>query len=405
MLFPRHVTDLYAALFQIERLEDLFHRLVRSLTPLTLPLTDVQGQDRDVGVMAVLPPKLVEGTEDYYRIRDIFLSNLNNEEEANGTKTTTTIRLLEAHTRAKAYRYILLSGRMAPKWLKGRVGTLLTALAISSSSQEDGGGGGGLQAIVDVFVVDASTLPTEEISSASARLGRVLGTAPPTPSSLVKSNTNGNKDDNDIDNGDGGRITYHNSLMKCLVLLLDAQRQPKGDEVDDRFRAAVLTVWAVLEHTPRPIIRDSFLPYLVEGLLPLRSPTNGSTVNRHGDDYGEGAAKSMRNMEVGVAIRRIRTLLTITPPVGSSEAMTYLCRLLRTDYPLVVAISIVEHDEVTDTSTPPPLSAVSLSPPQQYGSLSVLGQLLRVACDNNTTATIISDDDENDSCCMSTNVR
>jgi len=126
----------------------------------------------------------------------------------------------------------------------------------------------------------------------------------------------------------------------------------------------------------------------VEGLLPLQSFAHGSTSRTYGD--GDGATSSKTTMQVGTTIRRIRTLLTTTPPPGSSEAMAYLCRLLRTDYPLVA-----------ETSTPPlPLvTPVSSSSQQQYGTLSVVGQLIRVACGDTPIANIIGEDDGDESRC------
>ena len=114
MLLPRHITDLYAAIFQAEQLET--DAIARSL--------EYQLLYDELGL------------------------------------TTFSSSIVDPHLQAKAYQLLLLQGTRGPKWLRQRVSPLLTALACRD-----------LSAILHVFV------PIKEPSMAAQRLGRALSPA------------------------------------------------------------------------------------------------------------------------------------------------------------------------------------------------------------------------------------
>jgi hypothetical protein len=114
MLLPRHVTDLYAAIFQAEQLE--MDSIARSL-----------------------------GFQ-------LLLDKLG--------LTTSSSTVVDPHLQAKAYQLLLLQGTRGPKWLRQRVSPLLTSLACRD-----------LSAILHVFV------PIKEPSMAAQRLGKALSPA------------------------------------------------------------------------------------------------------------------------------------------------------------------------------------------------------------------------------------
>jgi hypothetical protein len=114
MLLPRHVTDLYAAIFQAEQLET--DSIARSLG--------------------------------YQLLYDKL-----------GLATSSSA-IIDPHLQAKAYQLLLLQGTRGPKWLRQRVSPLLTALACRD-----------LSAILHVFV------PIKEPSMAAQRLGKALSPA------------------------------------------------------------------------------------------------------------------------------------------------------------------------------------------------------------------------------------
>jgi hypothetical protein len=114
MLLPRHLSDIYAAIFQAEQWKDTTG-------------DQMDGTLQELYAKVGLTPK----------------------------------SRMDPSLQAKTYQVLLLRGTNAPDWLRRRVSPLLAQLACTN-----------LAAIVQVFC------PGQETSSASQRLGRALATAP-----------------------------------------------------------------------------------------------------------------------------------------------------------------------------------------------------------------------------------
>jgi len=291
MLLPRHLTDIHAALFQIERLV-----LLRKAHSLSSTRNDWS---------SIISPELT-------MIMQLFTTGKVNKDDSNSNQHQHSLNRIDLHTMARSFQSLLQSGKVAPPWIKSRVSKLLTDMAISSSE--------GFTAIIDVFVVAAASLPTEQITSASARLGRVLCAKPPK-----------------VDNVDS--FNYYEALFdRALeVLIFHYYNFAKDDaSADNRVVSSVLTVWSLLENLPSEITRPLFYHRLVNCII---TTTSAESVNN---------MCSLRN-----AIRQITSLL-LFPPNGD-VAIRELCIFILSD----------RHCTSRNIGAP--------------GSVSVLSQLIRIA--------------------------
>ncbi|GFH48632.1 hypothetical protein CTEN210_05108 [Chaetoceros tenuissimus] len=189
MLLPRHITDLFAIIFQYDRLKSL-RRGFKLKTP---PCLDCNRNEDSLN-----------------HIRNVLLRT---EEDGLGM-------VVDHYMMAKSLQSLLLSGRNCSTWLKLRVSNILTSLATS--------GVDGMKAIIDVFVVAASSLPTQEISMASARLGQTLCTM----------------------SNDGNDLTKILGILVSILEFKDVDISAGNGVVDNTVVATVLTTWAVLENSP-----------------------------------------------------------------------------------------------------------------------------------------------------------
>ena len=290
MLLPRHATDVYSALFQVEALTSLRKKF--SLERMNCFSLD-------------------DNSADITTIRSIFLHSADEKTEAKEQILNLGLTFLDFNTMVKSYQTLLLSGKHAPAWLKSKISTLLTGLAASSLE--------GMKAIIDVFVVAASSLPTEQNTGASSRLGRVL---------CAKS----------VSSGDDDALEYYDNMFEQLMALLLFDECNFADEnsvTDNRVVASVLTTWAVLENLPKELTRR-FFRRLIEGLSPSRN-------------LASATCNSLKR-----AVRRIHSLLLFSPNSGKSVDEFCLCLL-----------SDVDTDIAEGTEAP--------------GCVSAMGQLLRIA--------------------------
>lgn len=124
MLLPRHMADLFAAIFQADALQKRWNQPSN---------------------IAHLVPS------NYPEVLQILLS---------GQSSTACSVLVDPYTQARAYQILLLRGTKAPLWLRQRVSLLLTGLACRD-----------ITAIVHVFV---SSVSSGDMTGASLRLARAL---------------------------------------------------------------------------------------------------------------------------------------------------------------------------------------------------------------------------------------
>lgn len=322
MLLPRHAADILAALFQSDR----YQELLESKQPPT-DVADVQEQEQDTH-MAMLNIFLGRGSRTV--------------QVAMGSQSICT-QAVDPHTRARAYQSLLSGGTKTPQWLRRWVGSLLNSLAAAN-----------LRCVVDVFVVAASSMPTDDISAASARLGRVLCSVPSPSAAEVKviaenpgCSTNAHR--------------YYQRLFHQLALLLDmasassmavSRTQEKGDvdtNFDPRVVAGVLTAWAVIDNLPYHMLERFALPMLANGLIPLLS------IGKDGNNTESGTKRP----PLRISVRRILSLFSFAPTTAMGLGKIYHLLLL----PLRV-----------DTSTSGKARAIN----ELAGNITVLGQLVRV---------------------------
>ena len=326
MLLPRHITDVYAVLFQLERLNDLETKLIAMMMDNNNGHDDnyfneKQNNDDDM--------KRNNNTKWLY---DFFLGEKNDTYDDCNNKQqyhhfTQNIQPIDIHTKVKSFQSLLLSGKKTPPWLRSRVGKLLTEIATHDDIE-------GLQSIIDIFVVAASSLPTEEMTGASSRLGRVL------------CGLDVKKD-----------MQYYNLLLKQFVKILDGiivdmpnmakSNVQNTGELNARSVAVILTVWAVLEHLPSEITTKYFFVQLSEGLYPGRNNDQTSSIK--------------------LSIGRILILLMYTPPGGdrdTNHVLNQFVQFILSSSNLSIFTDDTQH--ISFQSAP--------------GLTSPFGQLLRIAC-------------------------
>lgn len=320
MLLPRHAADILAALFQSDRYEEVL--VSKQSSP---EVTDAKDQHSHLTML------------------NIFLGRGSRTVQVAMGSQSICIQAVDPHTRARAYQSLLSGGTKTPQWLRRRVGSLLNSLAAAN-----------LRCVVDVFVVAASSMPTDDISAASARLGRVLCSVPSPSAAEVKAiaenpgcSTNAHR--------------YYQRLFQQLALLLDiasasnvaaSKAQEKGDvnaNFDPRIVAGVLTVWAVIDNLPYHTLENFALPMLANGLIPLRSIEKGKN----------NADSATKRPPLRISVRRILSLFSFAPTTAMALGKIYHLLLL----PLRV-----------DAST----SGAAQAFDELAGNITVIGQLVRV---------------------------
>jgi len=271
MLLPRHIADIYLAMFQSERL-DIRQRERSTKVPIVTnqQTTLFSDSPRFRQMKALLRLKLPI-TEEADQRHDRILGVVSEQ-----------MHPMDTHVAVLAFQSLLFSGGQSktPAWLRSRVGRLLTFIATVD-----------LSAIVHVFVHAAAFAPSETMSGASLRLAQTLCVPNPT-----------GPDSTD----------YYAKLCRQLVLNLSTVVDPpsvsssttaNNNGVDPRIMAGALTVWAVLFLLPIDLIYQHFMPILTQGMISCSTTSNNEP---HGS-----------NLELHRSVRRICTLLLALPPITS----------------------------------------------------------------------------------------
>ena len=321
MLLPRHAADILAALFQSDRYQELLES--KQTTP---KVTGVQVQDSHVAML------------------NIYLGRGARTVQVAVGSQSICIQAVDPHTRARAYQSLLSGGTKTPQWLRRKVGSLLNSLAAAN-----------LRCVVDVFVVAASSMPTDDISAASARLGRVLCSVPPSAAEVkaIAENRNPGCSTN--------AHRYYQRLFQQLALLLDiasassmaaSKARENGDvdtNFDPRIVAGVLTVWAVIDNVPYHVLERFALPMLANGLVPLQSIGKGENTTE----------SETKRPPLRISVRRILSLYSFAPTTALALGNIYHLLIL----PLRVDTSMSGRAWANDGIA---------------GNITVLGQLVRV---------------------------
>ena len=353
MLLPRHITDVYATLFQLERLDDLELKFSSSLNLMCQSTATATAIDTaNVSLDRKNYGDVYEKYTNVNWIRYLFLqqemaqtptfdllTNCQNHQLKNNFKQQ---QIIDTYTQVKSYQSLLLSGKKTPTWLKARVGTLLTNIATDEKSID------GLLAIIDIFVVAASSLPTEEMTGASSRLGRTLCTTSITTAS---------------DN-----IRYYDKLLNQFIKIIDellkrryessSADNPSDETMDVRTVGVIHTIWAVLENVSIPSVLK-FFNQLVQGLYAPKLSLS--------KDLTSSSSSRGTKFDVMPSIHRLHALLLYTPlgTHSSEHVLNQFCTFLISN---------------TSASCYDPQPKVESSPPQAPGIVSPMSQIIRVAC-------------------------
>ena len=242
MLLPRHITDIYAAIFQAEQLSSK----VKSSIIIQQEQLDTSNDNND---------KNKTTTQQQRRQQELY-HNLGLLTKIQTTTTTTSslnsnvaAPVVDATLQAKAYQTLLLQGQKSPKWLRHRVSPLLTKLATTN-----------LAAILTVFVPASSssssskTTTTEtQLSAHCQRLGQTL----------VVSAT----DDDET------KRRLCNQLMELLVyaypIMNDGSTSTLQMMVDipPRSMAVIQTAWAMIDHLPPAVVERNMIQVWSNNLI------------------------------------------------------------------------------------------------------------------------------------------
>ena len=198
-------------------------------------------------------------------------------------------------------------------------------------------------------------MPTDDISAASARLGRVLCSVPfPCAAEIFEAVK--------VPGQSSNAHRYYQRLFQQLALLLDiasassmatANGEKNGDSsnFDPRIVAGVLTVWAVIDNLPYHILERFALPMLANGLVPLKSIGKSEGTANNGSD-------KIKRPPLRICVRRILLLLSFAPKTSLGLGKIYHLLLL----PLRVEIKGTAQATYYEVA----------------GSITVIGQLVRV---------------------------
>lgn len=254
MLLPRHLADLYAAIFQSE--------IYSSRTP-----QSSQNKETDKSVPDV--------SKDFNEILSLLLPSATQKTKTSpkagsGDSRIPQLAPVDPGLQAQALQTLLLQGTKSPPWLRRRVSDRLTAIACQN-----------LPVILQVFVHAA---PPKDKTAASMRLAHTL---------VSPSLTSSTKQD---------RSVFFGSLCRELIKVLD-------NIVDDDLREDIKTgagnltskqaldvhtVWAVLNQFSENEMQKFVLHRLAEGFVDGGGPCGSTAIHR--------------------SVKRLMILLTAIPP-------------------------------------------------------------------------------------------
>ena len=261
MLLPRHLADLYAAIFQSEIYENRMQQLTKIKT-----VEENKSEMLESILLLLLP----------YDTERRSSSSTNCSESAPDFKGVAPV---DPGLQAQALQTLLLQGTKSPLWLRRRVSKQLTNIACQN-----------LAAIVQVFVHAASP---KDKTAAIVRLAHTLVT----------------RQGNQLEkNGDGLKQTeIYDSICLQLVKLLDDSvdeslaHSNNGDgtstELTSKQTLNIHIIWAILEQLPQKDMQDRMVPLLGRELLHVESKTASDS-----------------NFTIHRSVKRIATLLSSMPP-------------------------------------------------------------------------------------------
>ena len=316
ILFKRHISDLFAAIFQVDQYDYLHNN------------------DEDDSLRRPYSTRAMWNQIKAYLIPSPRNASL----DSSAFLFCDNIETIDYHARAQAYQSLLLGGKNSPKWLRSRVGPLLTQLALSNHE--------GLQAIIDVFVVATNNLPTEDTTGASNRLGQTL--------SRVHLPIANRADQDEV------TMNYYKTLFRNICLILDiigVNLSRKDYIYDVRAMATMQTIWSILDYASMDAVQRYFMPFLIEGLLP--NPQSSWPIELQVTEERNLIEDS--SQRIYRSLLRLYALLCFIPPVPprQGDVASRFCQLLLC--PLPLDILIVKQTE-----------------PSCLGDVTVLSVLLRI---------------------------
>eukprot|EP00977_Amphora_coffeiformis_P014001 scaffold3823_cov195-Amphora_coffeaeformis.AAC.11 len=268
MLLPRHVTDLYATIWQAQYLlaeheTKAFSNITASSSSLSLH------QIASFLQHGKLYAKAWEETS-------LLPSSKNNSHD----RTTFRGTVIDDTRLALVCQQLLQQGRQAPGWLQRQVSRTLQALSYQN-----------LAAVTTVFC------PTNDHAGAPSRLARTLLTGP-------------KRDMEHAKHDKAAQIQIVNPLIQQVVVLLDqlvAHCCPVGTTmasattwITEAHQTKIHVIWAILDQFPNHILTDGILP-----LLSLSSPN----------------ISSLPTTDIHRNVRRWTVLLLFIPPFVNLSRM------------------------------------------------------------------------------------
>lgn len=270
MLLPRHLPDIYAALFQAEHLQQTRQQRQKQSQQ------QAQGAGYDVHADDASLAQRQPQKAALYLVLGLYPSDSDDPASVGPT------------LQAKAYQTLLVNGVSSPLWLRRRVSPLLTELASRH-----------LAAILAVFVPLQSHQQQAELSSSCRRLARTLLASSTSPSASTTEPLQHQLCRQLLGLltvafpvGDGG--TIQGSGTDVTLTVGDARISP-------RSMAVIQTAWAVLDLVPTSVVESSVIQVWVRGLT--ATPTESRASPSEGGSRG-----------IHATVRQIGALCAFVPP-------------------------------------------------------------------------------------------
>ncbi|VEU36861.1 unnamed protein product [Pseudo-nitzschia multistriata] len=345
MLFPRHVVDLYEAIFWAE-----FHAAngIGSKQGRTSQRESSEDVTTDnAGQKNSMHKKNIVDTE-FYRVLGLSLPSFSCPPSTEG-RTKITAAVVDPTVRASAYQTLLSPScslsqgtKSQNTWLRRRISALLTELATRDVR--------GLAAIVTVFVpvVSSSNDQTSLISGAAKRLGRTLV-------AMTSFSSSSNEQEQREKGAMQGSLCHQllallTSAFPVITETAGTSTMSRNMVIPPRSMAVIQTAWAVLEQLSQQVIDDHIL---------------GAWANRlfYSDDMRVNmtCGNSIQGTFIHQSIRQIGALCAFVPPHSSS------------------ALRILQQMFLDRNSFPNKISISSCDNKNDKSNCNILGQILRVA--------------------------
>lgn len=256
MLLPRHLADLYAAIFQAEKYSlEMQQSAQKGLTPNAPHVTGSPGMRR------------FSREQEYQAVVSRLLPRMHGV----SPKDSTALGQIDPGLQAQSLQSLLLQGTKSPLWLRQRVSKQLTEMACRN-----------LSVIIQIFVHAA---PPKDKTAASLRLARTLLTGRQTRNESESKTQN---------------LYYHRLCQQVLQILDNALVASAGRPAafSSKQILDIHTLWFILDHIPALEMQQRMLILLGEGML--ESSTNS-----------EASADAVA---IHRSVDRIAVLLSSIPP-------------------------------------------------------------------------------------------